>query len=46
MLPAELAAALESGEWLSLRFGAGAGADDENEWLERLGRLVARAMRG
>ena len=26
MLPADLAAALESGEWLSLRFGAGAGS--------------------
>src|SRR5450432_1437527 len=42
MLPAELAATLESGEWLSLRFGAGAGAgsDDENEWLDRLSRLL------
>jgi hypothetical protein len=42
MLPAELGAALESGEWLSLRFGAGAGAgsDDENEWLDRLSRLL------
>ena len=40
MLPAELAAALESGEWLSLRFGAGAGSDDEDEWLDRLGRLL------
>jgi hypothetical protein len=40
MLPAELGAALESGEWLSLRFGAGAGSDDENEWLDRLGRLL------
>lgn len=40
MLPAELAAALESGEWLSLHFGAGAGSDDENEWLDRLSRLL------
>jgi hypothetical protein len=40
MLPAELAAELDSGEWLSLCFGAGAGADDENEWLDRLGRLL------
>jgi hypothetical protein len=40
MLPAELAASLESGEWLSLRFGAGAGSDDENEWLDRLSRLL------
>ncbi|HMC62859.1 MAG TPA: hypothetical protein VKJ01_26940, partial [Candidatus Solibacter sp.] len=40
MLPAELAAALESREWLSLRFGAGAGSNDENEWLDRLGRLL------
>jgi hypothetical protein len=37
MLPAELAAALESSEWLSLRFGGG---DDENEWLDRLSRLL------
>src|SRR5450759_4460030 len=40
MLPGELAAALESSEWLSLRFGAGAGSNDENEWLDRLGRLL------
>src|SRR5215831_2726921 len=40
MLPTELAVALESGEWLSLRFGAGAGSDDENEWLDRLSRLL------
>jgi hypothetical protein len=49
MLPAELGAALESGEWLSLRFGAGAGSDDENEWLDRLSRLLppdARAVSG
>jgi hypothetical protein len=45
MLPAELGAALESGEWLSLRFGAGAGSDDENEWLDRLGRLLPRDAR-
>ncbi len=40
MLPAELAAALESREWLSLRFGAGPGSNDEIEWLDRLGRLL------
>lgn len=40
MLSAELADALGSSDWLSLRFGAGAGADDESEWLERLGRLL------
>ena len=40
LLPAELAAALESREWLSLRFGGGAGASDENEWLDRLSRLL------
>lgn len=45
LLPAELAAPLESGEWLSLRFGAGAGSDDENEWLDRLGRLLPRDAR-
>src|ERR1035437_4902508 len=40
LLPAELAAALESREWLSLRFNAGAGSDDENGWLDRLSRLL------
>jgi hypothetical protein len=40
MLPAELGVALESGEWLSLRFDASPGADDENEWIERLSRLL------
>ena len=30
MLSPELAGALSASEWLSLRFGAGAGADDEN----------------
>jgi hypothetical protein len=45
MLSAELAGALESSEWLSLRFGAGVGSDDEGEWLERLGRLLPRDAR-
>ena len=40
LLPAELADALESREWLSLRFGADAGANDETEWLDRLSRLL------
>jgi len=40
LLPAELATALESREWLSLRFGGGAGASDEIEWLDRLSRLL------
>src|SRR5437660_10788919 len=40
MLPDGLAGVLESSEWLSLRFGAGPGSDDEGEWLERLGRLL------
>jgi hypothetical protein len=40
ILSPELAGTLGSSEWLSLRFGAGAGADDESEWLERLGRLL------
>ncbi|MGA2769843.1 MAG: hypothetical protein ABSG26_03405 [Bryobacteraceae bacterium] len=40
MLSPELARALGSSEWLSLRFGAGAGSDDDGEWLERLGRLL------
>src|SRR5205085_5470740 len=45
MLSAELARALESSEWLSLRFGAGGGSDDEGEWLERLGRLLPHDAR-
>ena len=45
LLPAELAEALESREWLSLRFGADAGANDENEWLDRLSRLLPREAR-
>src|ERR1035438_9622946 len=40
LLPTELAAALESREWLSLRFGGDAGASDETEWLDRLSRLL------
>lgn len=40
MVPAEVASALECQEWLSLRFGEGAGSDDQGEWLERLGRLL------
>jgi hypothetical protein len=40
MLPADLAGALGSSDWLSLRFGADAGSNDEGEWLERLGRLL------
>jgi hypothetical protein len=40
MLSPEVAGAIGSGEWLSLRFGAGAGSDDEGEWLERLFRLL------
>src|SRR5437870_3780162 len=40
MLPDGLAGVLESSEWLSLRFGAGPGSDDEGEWLDRLARLL------
>src|SRR5947207_14957058 len=40
LLPPEVAGALDASEWLSLRFGAGAGSDDETDWLERLGRLM------
>jgi hypothetical protein len=45
LLPAELGASLESGEWLSLRFGAGAGSSDDVEWLERLSRLLPQDAR-
>src|SRR5260370_20633433 len=41
LLPADLAAALGCGEWLSLNFEASAGADDAGEWLERIGPLLA-----
>src|SRR5580658_9889747 len=40
MLSPEIARALDAGEWLSLRFGAGTSPDDESEWLERFGRLL------
>ncbi len=40
LLPPEVSAALSAGEWLSLNFRAGAGADDAAEWLERLGHLL------
>ncbi len=45
LLPAELGATLESGEWLSLRFGTEAGSSDEVEWLERLSRLLPQDAR-
>src|SRR5437016_4575357 len=45
ILPPELAGSLGASEWLSLRFGAGAGADDEGDWLERLGRLLPPEVR-
>jgi hypothetical protein len=40
MLSPEIARSLGSSEWLSLRFGLGAGSDDDGEWLERLGHLL------
>ena len=40
LLPAEVAGALGCGEWLSLNFDAGAGADDGGEWIDRLGALL------
>lgn len=39
-LPGDVARALGAQEWLSLRFGAGPGADDAGEWIERLGALL------
>ena len=45
MLPDELGKVLEAGEWLSLRFGAGPGSDDENEWMDRLARLLPKDAR-
>lgn len=40
LLPDEVSQALGASEWLSLHFGAGPGADDPGEWLERLGQLL------
>ena len=40
MLSPELAGVLQASDWLSLRFGAGAGSDDPGDWLERFGRLL------
>jgi hypothetical protein len=45
LLSSELASALDASEWLSLRFGAGPGSDDEGDWLERLGRLLPAGAR-
>lgn len=45
MIPADVASRLECQEWLSLRFGAAAGGDDQSEWLERLARLLPRLPR-
>lgn len=39
-LPEPVARTLGAQEWLSLRFGAGPGADDAGEWMERLGALL------
>lgn len=43
LLPAQLAHALGTGEWLSLDFGAGAGADNPGDWLDRLAPLLRAA---
>src|SRR6266498_2820076 len=40
LLPADVAGALNTGEWLSLNFEATAGADDSAEWIDRLGALL------
>ena len=45
ILSPELAGALGASEWLSLRFAAGAGSDDEADWLDRLGRLLPQEAR-
>ena len=45
LLPPDVAEALRAGEWLSLDFGASAGADDPSEWLERLGSLLEASHR-
>ncbi len=43
LLPPEVSERLAAGDWLSLHFGARAGADDPAEWLERLGALLPPA---
>ncbi len=45
LLAPDLAGTLGSSDWLSLRFGAGAGSDDEGDWIERLGRLLPQEAR-
>jgi hypothetical protein len=40
LLPPDVAATLGVEEWLSLNFGARAGADDPVAWMERLARLL------
>jgi hypothetical protein len=43
LLPPEVSTKLATSDWLSLSFGAAAGADDAGEWLERLGSLLPPA---
>ncbi|MBI3684300.1 MAG: hypothetical protein HY235_28330 [Acidobacteria bacterium] len=40
LLPADVAAELGAGEWISLDFGTRPGADDAFEWMERMQRLL------
>ncbi len=40
LLTPDLSQALKTNDWLQLRFGAGEGADDPGEWLDRLGVLL------
>lgn len=44
MLPADVAAAIGSSEWLSLDFRLRPGADDPVEWLERAERLLPAGL--
>lgn len=45
MLPPPVAGILQANDWLQLRFGAGAGADDPVEWLDRLAALLPSSPR-
>src|SRR5215217_6331712 len=45
LLTPAVSEALHTNEWLQFRFGAGAGADDAGEWLDRLGVLLPPSAR-
>src|SRR4051794_40687630 len=44
LLPPEVAASLDTGEWLALNFDGRAGADEASDWIERLAHLLPSGL--